>query len=698
MSSGWRIVVPILLAQVAAAQLSAPQAAPPRAADAVIRVSVNLVEVDAMVTDSKGNHVSDLRPEDFTILEDGKPQTITQFAYVNPGVAEPSQIAVQSAGSKVTTFAPAGVPRMEDVHRTIVLMVDNLHMHPDSIGALEPVLKKFLEEHVSAGDLVSVMATKSGMGLYESFTSDKRQLQTAVDRVLRVAGDPRPQESDDPNATPGTDPVSKPPEDSLFYDNLYQEMSMNALGRAIEGMREIPGRKAVVFFSDGIMLPNPVTMEAQEVAYAMSDRAKEVAELANRYGVILDTFDPAGLQTPMSLSRPMGGMPSAGQMGLHVGSQMGGLPKQAPMGQRADAMALMEVPAFLARETGGVAIHNINDISSALGKAMQDMTGYYLMAYQPQRDSGKAADTDKEHRIQVKVRRSGLTVRSRKGYTSAGDEVTDAAPTTREEQLGRALFSPFNAGGIGLHLTPLYSASAPDAATNRRSPLLRVALAVDGRDLLFRNAADGKKEAVVDLVVGAYDAEDRKITSQDKRYTVSATPAQAVAFRTGTVDYEVDVPIVSAGAYQVRAAVRDDASGKLGSAYTFLMIPDFNKPQLSLSSLVLGDPKGGEGAVAARQFMTGGQVSYGCEVFGSGPAVEVEFRLFRGGTQVYASKAMPLMAPASLKAIPVAGKFNLTSMFAPGDYAMEFIARDLQAPGAKAVTQWSDFSITAAPR
>ncbi len=92
---------------------------------------------------------------------------------------------------------------MEDVHRTIVLMLDNLHMHPDSIGALEPVLKKFVEERVSAGDLVSVMATKSGMGLYESFTSDKRQLQAAVDKVLRVAGDPRPQESDGGHETAG---------------------------------------------------------------------------------------------------------------------------------------------------------------------------------------------------------------------------------------------------------------------------------------------------------------------------------------------------------------------------------------------------------------------------------------------------------------------------------------------------------------
>ncbi len=372
---------------------------------------------------------------------------------------------------------------------------------------------------------------------------------------------------------------------------------------------------------------------------------------------------------------------------------MGGLPNQAPLQQRSDAMALNEIPAFLARETGGVAIHNTNDLSSALGKAMNDMTGYYLMGYQPKRD-----DTEKEHRIQVKVRRSGLTVRSRKGYTGASDEVTEAGPPTREEQLGKALFSPFVAGGVGLHLTPLYSASAPDEKTNRRQPLLRVALAVDGKDIQFRDTPDGKKQAVLDVVVAAYDASDHRVTSQDKRYTVQATAAQAEDFAKSMLDYQLDVPIPEPGAYQVRAAVRDDATGRMGSAYTFLMIPDYNKPQMSLSSLVLGDPRGDEAQIASRQFPAGGQLSYGCRVFGAHSSVDIEVRLFRDGKQVYASNVMPLTAPAEMREIPVAGKLNLPDTFAPGDYAMEFIARDKVATAGKPVTEWTDFSIAGVAR
>ncbi len=692
--------------------LSMPGQAPvpaPRTADAVIRVSVNLVEVDALVTDSKGRHVGDLKPEDFTILEDGKPQKITQFAYVNPA---PEQVAAttpdKSAPAGETKFAPPAGLRREDVHRTIVLMIDNLHTHTDSIGSLEPIVKKFVDDQVVPGDLVSVMATKSGMGIYENFTSDKRQLEAAVARVLRMPGDNRPQESGftDPNS--GNPVKSDSADDSLYFTDLYHELAMNTLSRAIEALKDIPGRKAVVFFSDGIMIPAGMSLATSDLGFRMSERTKAVTQLANRYGVTLYTFDPGGLMTPMSLTRPMGGIPSgaelAGAQGRTPtgGSRSGGVANTSTSQQRGDAMALNEISSIMASETGGTAIHNTNDLSAALGKAMDDMTGYYLMAYQPQRKDGESVTEEREHRLHVKVHRSGLTVRSRKGYAGLAADTAEKTPT-REEQLGKALFSPFVAGGVGVHLTPLYSASAPDPRTNRRQPLLRVALAVDGKDLRFKNSLEGGKQAILDVLVAAFDAAGHQIASQDKRYTVQGTSEQAAAFAGTMLDYQLEVPIPGAGAFQVRAAVRDDATGKLGSANTFLLIPDYNKPQLTLSSLVLGDPKGGKAEIASRQFNPGSQLSYGCQVFGaqsadSGSSVEIEVKLFHDGKQVYASNPMPIKPPAGMKEIPVAGKLNLLSTFAAGDYAMEFIARDNLATTAKPVIQWSDFSIAGSSR
>jgi VWFA-related protein len=674
---------------LAGAALLFSQTTAPRTGDAVIHVSVSLVEVDALVTDSKGRHVPDLKPEDFTILEDGKPQKITRFSFVNPAPAD-------ATGARLTGFtpeartAPAHTPRREDVHRTIVLLVDNLHTHTDDIGTLAPVLRRFAEEQVEPGDLVSVMGTKSGMGLYESFTSDRRQLDAAIGKVLGITGDNRPQEASGAGDLPaemhnGADDVDD------YYYALYQKMAMNALRRAIVAMKDVPGRKTIMFFSDGIMLPPASNLDTSQTAFEMSGEAKQITALANRYGVVLDTFDPGGLQTPMSLTRQMGGMPSSSQMGLAKGSRMGGLPKTPPLQQRADAMALNEVPAFLARETGGVAIRNTNDVGQALVRAMDEMTGYYLIAYRP------PERTDKEHRIQVKVNRRGLHVRSRKGYAGALEEAEAKPAATRGEQLAQALFSPFAAGGIGVQLTPLYSASAPDEKTGRRQPLLRVTVVADGKDVQFASKTEGGKQAVLDLVVAAYDASDKQIAAQDHRYTLQATDEQAEAFRHGAVDYQVDLPIPASGPYQVRAAVRDDATGKVGSAYTFLAVPDFNRPEMSLSSLVLGDPAGSEAQVASRQFAAGAQLSYGCQLFGvqTGPdaAVEIEVKLFREGRQVYGSQPMRLRIPAGIKEIPVTGKLNLTSQFAPGEYAMEFIAHDRQASIDR--RRWMDFSITA---
>jgi VWFA-related protein len=664
---------------LAGAALLFSQSTPPRTGDAVIRVSVDLVEVDALVTDSKGRHVPDLKPEDFTILEDGKPQKIKQFSFVNPA---PDRGGAQlTAFTPETSTAPARTPRRDDVHRTIVLMVDNLHTHSEGIVQLAPVLRKFADEQVQPGDLVSVMGTKSGMGLYESFTSDRRQLDAAIGKVLAITGDNRPQETSEHAEQDGTN----------YFSELYLKMAMNALRRVIVAMKDIPGKKTIMFFSDGVLLQPPGKLDDSATAFRMSDETKQLTALANRYGVVLDTFDPGGLQTPMSLTRPMGGMPSRLQMNLAPGSHMGGLPTNAPMQQRADAMALNEVPAFLARETGGVAIKNTNDVGRALGQAMDEMTGYYLIAYQP------ANRTDKEHRIQVKVNRRDLRVRSRKGYAGALEEAEAKPAATREEELTQALFSPFAAGGIGVQLTPLYSASAPDAETGPRHPLLRVTVVADGKDIQFAPKPEGGKQAVVDVVVATYDASDKQVAAQDHRYTLQATDAQAEAFHTSTVDYQVDLAIPASGPYQVRAAVRDNATGKVGSAYMFLTVPDFNRPGMSLSSLVLGDPAGSEAQVASRRFAAGAQLSYGCQLFGvetnPDPAIEIEVKLFHQGQQVYGSQPMRLRIPAGIKEIPVTGKLNLTSQFTPGEYAMEFIAHDRQASIDRRA--WMDFSIAA---
>jgi len=160
----------------------APNQGKPVSPGSVFRVTVDLVQVDVVVTDSKGRHVEGLRPENFQLRVDGKPRSLTHFSYIDAGPTASPALNTASTG------VPAQKPRREEIRRTIVFVVDDLHISPEFMATLQPVLKRFVDEQVAPGDLVSVIATRSSMGIYEQFTSDKRQLYAAMDRLVRRVG------------------------------------------------------------------------------------------------------------------------------------------------------------------------------------------------------------------------------------------------------------------------------------------------------------------------------------------------------------------------------------------------------------------------------------------------------------------------------------------------------------------------------
>src|SRR5881227_2557408 len=160
--------------------------------DDVVRITSNLVQVDAVVTDKKGNPVTDLRPEDFEIYEDNRPQKITNFSFVSvePGAQPAGTPAPESATAHAHTRtgeAVAPVPpvhlRPEEVRRTFALVVDDLGLSFESMHFVRNALRKFVDEQMQPGDLVAIILTGAGVGALQQFTSDKRLLYAAIDRV-----------------------------------------------------------------------------------------------------------------------------------------------------------------------------------------------------------------------------------------------------------------------------------------------------------------------------------------------------------------------------------------------------------------------------------------------------------------------------------------------------------------------------------
>jgi VWFA-related protein len=130
--------------------------------DHVIRITVNLVQVDAVVTDSRGRHVADLEARDFELLQDGKPQQITSFQFVR--AAPRAEVVTVEPGAP----APPARLRANQVQRTIAVVVDDLSMSWESMAYAQQALKKFVNENIQAGDLVAVVRTGAGMGALQS--------------------------------------------------------------------------------------------------------------------------------------------------------------------------------------------------------------------------------------------------------------------------------------------------------------------------------------------------------------------------------------------------------------------------------------------------------------------------------------------------------------------------------------------------
>src|SRR5436305_1601569 len=173
----------LLLISAFAAFAQTPQNPP----ETVIRINVNLVQLDAVVHDSKGQPVTNLTKDDFEILQDGKPQTITNFSFIStprePGAAALPAAAPRPQNTKGVPAPPPVTLKANQVRRTVALVVDDLGRAFESIARLRGTLKKFVDQQMQPGDLVAIIRTGAGMGALQQFTSDRRLLYAALDRV-----------------------------------------------------------------------------------------------------------------------------------------------------------------------------------------------------------------------------------------------------------------------------------------------------------------------------------------------------------------------------------------------------------------------------------------------------------------------------------------------------------------------------------
>jgi len=356
---------------------------------------------------------------------------------------------------------------------------------------------------------------------------------------------------------------------------------------------------------------------------------------------------------------------------------------------------------YLAQQTGGISIVNNNDLSGGIRKILDDQS-YYLIGYLPPEETFDPK-THKFNDLAVKVKRPGVTVRYRSGFYGVTDQRTDqvtSAPAGRSK-LFNALTSPFGVGQVPVRLNAIFSAD------EKGIPFVRTLLHIDLRDIKFEELPNKSKKAVVDILVVAYGDNGMVVDQSGKTYTLTFPPETYEKLLRDGVVHIFTFPVKKPGAYQLRVAIRDTATDKVGSSNQFVEIPNLKKNNLVTSGIILenisvedwknrnnGTPAAASSSAindtSMRQFKKGTVLDYAFTVFNATPgsveagSLEWKLRLFRHGKMIFEGKPQKATAErARPKAVDIAGSLMLAADMDPGDYFLQITAIDKMAKAKK---------------
>jgi VWFA-related protein len=691
----------------------APQQTPKPDDDDVVKITTNLVQVDAVVTDSKGKLVTDLKPEEIEVFEDGRKQKITHFSLsLEPATAtgEPET----KSKTAVSNAPPASFNRLkpEDVRRTIAIVVDDLGLSFESTYFVRRALKKFVDEQMRPGDLVAIIRTSGGMGALQQFTVDKRQLYAAIDRVKYYPAGRSGVSAFAPVQAPtqgpqGADIDAFNEEANQTRQDMFSVGTLGAISYVIKGLKDLPGRKGILLVSDGFRI---YSKDDPARNYQARERLTRLIDQANRASVVIYTMNATGLQTL--------NFTAADDLSGRNTQQL----QDAMNARRDEAFETQEGLDVLARETGGIPIRNTNDLSGGIRRVLEDQKGFYLIGYRPDEMTfDKRTGRRTYHKLTLKVTRPGkFNVRMRNGFYGVTDE-DKPVPRTLAQQMYDALASPFGSTGVHVQLTSLF-ANDIKAGTYMRSVLY-----VDTRDLTFTEEANHIHKSTFDVLAMTFGDNGVALDQIGRTYVIQLPDdVYKRTMRDGLV-YYITVPVKKPGAYQLRMSFRDTASERIGSANQFIDVPDIKKNRLTLSSVVLRgnlpnanrsnvnpadappqdqeglDNGSAEASPAVRHFRHGMMLTYGTYVYNARldkadnlPRLTTQVQLFRDGKPVFTGKELPLPVKeaADWKRLTAGGAIQLGTDLPPGDYVLQITVTDALADQKhRTATQWMDFSI-----
>ncbi len=552
------LLLPSLMLAVTAMLPAQEQTPPPSASTYTLKVTSDLVLTNVVVRDRKtGQLVRGLKKEDFSLLEDGRPQQITSFDIED--VDQAAQLAEATvagrAGERVVLGAGGTVsPEQMRNHRLIVMFFDTTSLQPDDLVCVQDAARDFVTRKMQPADLVAAVSLGSNLQVDQDFTQDKQLLLKAVNSY---GGDSN--QGYVPGATATTNQVEDTTSftaDETEYNDINTDRELYAISTIAKSLAYINEKKSMLYFSGGI--------QRDGIENQASIRA--AVNSAVRANLSIYSVDARGLQA----ISPLG---DASTGSLRGNAAFSGAALQNNLDSNFNSQ---EVMATLSSDTGGKAFFDSNDFSPAFEQVQRDSSSYYVLGFH----STNLVRDGRFRKLQIRVDRPDVKLEYRPGYYAPAD-YKHANSEERERQLEAELSTDLPSTDVSVYLQALYF------RVDRDHYSVPISILVPGSQIPFTKGGDRDK-ATLDIIGQVKDSSGRIIGNARDTVKLAIDASQQVSRK--NIQYSTGFTLPP-GKFELKFVVRENETGKMGSFDTTIDVPDLSKLPLKMSSVVLASQR-----------------------------------------------------------------------------------------------------------
>ena len=542
-----------------------------QAQDATFSSNTNLVIIDANVRDRSGKVIPDLKQSDFTLLEDGKPQTISVFEFqklegdtllppvpaikpVAPGPAgTPPPAPRRAVPGAPSTATAAPVIRYQD-RRLVAMLFDFSSMQIPEQSRIQQAALKFVHEQMKPADVVAILSASTGpLKIVQDFTDDKDRLEEVIKSFqIGAASELAGVSGNGGDDTTGADTGTAFNADETEFNIFNTDKQLATLGYAAKMLAAFPEKKALLYFSSGISksgFDNQASLEA-------------AVNTAKRSNVAIYPIDARGLVA----SAPAGDASAAASRGT---SSLTGTQIQS---QRDSFNDSQETLSTLAVDTGGKLFVDNNDLSFGMEKARDDISSYYIIGYY----STNAKMDGKYRRVEVKLNKDIQAKIDYRGGYFGEKEFKKFTAADKEDQLQQALL-------LGDPVTDLsLSAEIDYFRLSRDRYFVPFSVKIPGSEIALAKSR-GSQQTEFDFIGQVRDAKGKmaSIVRDGIRIKLAGQSAAQLASRPIAYDTGFTLP---PGVYTLKFLARENETGKMGTYESRFTVPDLGGDQSSLKT------------------------------------------------------------------------------------------------------------------